>query len=151
MRFWSRVGCQRRGGAGNARTGVNIWSPLPTLQGRYREPRVRWIVFGLTEPISYQKLAAKKRTLGESTKHTCKLESNDSSVAVGTVVADRPPHRSVRALLTHTALPLDTSVEAHIRVRMQGARCRNPPVEDGADLPPGHPRLLAPASQYISP
>jgi hypothetical protein len=25
------------------------------------------------------------------------------SVAVGTAIADRPPHRSVRALLTHTA------------------------------------------------
>ena len=28
-------------------------------------------------------------------------------VAVGTGIADRPPHRSVRALLTHAALTLD--------------------------------------------
>jgi hypothetical protein len=67
-------------------------------------------------------------------------------VAVGTVIADRPPQRSVRAELPHTAPPLDTSVETYIRVGMQGARCRNPPVKDGADLPPGHPRLLAPAT-----
>src|SRR5215831_12517377 len=62
----------------------------------------------------------------------------------------RTPHKS-GGHITHTALPLDASVEAHIRIGMQGARCRNPPVENGADLPPGYPRLLAPASQYISP
>jgi hypothetical protein len=28
-------------------------------------------------------------------------------VAVGMAIADHPPHRSVRALLTHTALTLD--------------------------------------------
>ena len=67
-------------------------------------------------------------------------------VAVGMTIADHPPHRSVLAELPHTAPPLDTSVETHIRVGMQGARCRNPPVKDGADLAPGHPRLLTPAA-----
>ena len=33
-------------------------------------------------------------------------------VAVGTAIADRPPHRSVRAALPHTALTLDDGVEA---------------------------------------
>ena len=51
-------------------------------------------------------------------------------VAVGTPIADRPPHRSVRAELPHTAPPLDTSVKAHVGIRMQGTRSRNPPVED---------------------
>src|ERR1017187_826665 len=32
-------------------------------------------------------------------------------VAVGTIIADRPPHRSVLALLTHTALALDHGVK----------------------------------------
>ena len=32
-------------------------------------------------------------------------------VAVGTAIADRPPRRSVRALLTHTALTSDAGVE----------------------------------------
>src|SRR5580658_4255968 len=35
-----------------------------------------------------------------------------SSVAVGTAIADRPPHRSVRAALPHTALTLDSGIEA---------------------------------------
>ena len=39
-------------------------------------------------------------------------------VAVGTSIAARPPHRSVRAGLPHTAPPSDTSVEAHVGVRM---------------------------------
>src|ERR1700690_2071532 len=38
--------------------------------------------------------------------------NSPSSVAVGTAIADRPPHRSVRAALPHTALTLDDGVEA---------------------------------------
>ena len=36
------------------------------------------------------------------------------SVAVGTAIADRPPHRSVRAALPDTALTLDDGVEAKL-------------------------------------
>ena len=70
----------------------------------------------------------------------------NSRVAVGTAIADRPPHRSVRAGLPHTAPPLDTSVKTNIRVGKQGARRRNPPVQDWANLLPGHPRLLTPTA-----
>src|SRR5215471_17060754 len=34
-------------------------------------------------------------------------------VAVGTVIADRPPHRSVRAELPHTVLTADVDVQPH--------------------------------------
>ena len=34
-------------------------------------------------------------------------QSDKMTIAVGTVIADRPPHRSVRAALPHTALTLD--------------------------------------------
>src|SRR4249919_3579726 len=37
------------------------------------------------------------------------------TVAVGTLIAERPPHRSRRALLTHRALPSDGGVEAVTR------------------------------------
>ena len=33
------------------------------------------------------------------------------AIAVGTVIADRPPHRSVRAELPHTALTLDVDLQ----------------------------------------
>src|SRR3990172_5647826 len=33
------------------------------------------------------------------------------TIAVGTVIADRPPHRSVRAELPHTALTLDVDLQ----------------------------------------
>src|ERR1017187_5452430 len=43
----------------------------------------------------------------------CRLKNKSSTpVAVGTAIADRPPHRSVRAALPHTALTLDTGIEA---------------------------------------
>ena len=57
-------------------------------------------------------------------------------IAVGTAIADRPPHRSVRAELPHTAPPLDTSVEALIGIRMKSTWARNPSIEDGPQLFP---------------
>ena len=35
------------------------------------------------------------------------IHQEDFQGAVGTIIADRPPHRSVRAALPHTALTLD--------------------------------------------
>ena len=39
-------------------------------------------------------------------------------VAVGTIIADGPPHRSVRAALLHTAPTLDSGVKADARIRV---------------------------------
>jgi hypothetical protein len=47
--------------------------------------------------------------------HNCPHAAGNNSstpVAVGTAIADRPPHRSARAALPHTALTLDDGVEA---------------------------------------
>ena len=52
--------------------------------------------------------------------------------AVGTVIADRPPHRSVRAELPHTAPTSVGGVKPHVWKRMQNTRPRYPPVEDYA-------------------
>src|SRR5260370_30855086 len=46
-------------------------------------------------------------------------------VAVGTIVAGRPPHRSVRALLRIRLPPWMTGVKALHRIRMENARCWN--------------------------
>ena len=37
----------------------------------------------------------------------CDHEGGHPGIAVGTAITDRPPHRSVRAELPHTALTLD--------------------------------------------
>jgi hypothetical protein len=67
-------------------------------------------------------------------------------VAVGMLVAQHPPHRSVRAALPHTALPLDSSVKANVRIGMKSTWTRNPPVEDRSKLfPIGLPPLTAAA------
>ena len=42
-------------------------------------------------------------------------------VAVGMPVARHPPHRSVRAALPHTALPLDSSVKTSVRIGVKSA------------------------------
>jgi hypothetical protein len=67
-------------------------------------------------------------------------------VAVGMLVARHPPHRSVRAALPHTALPLDSGVKANVRIGMKSTWTRNPPVEDRPKLLPiGLPPLTAAA------
>jgi hypothetical protein len=58
------------------------------------------------------------------------------TVAVGTTIADRPPHRSVRARLRTRLLPRMSGGEANIRIGMQNAGLRNPPVQDGEQAPP---------------
>jgi len=40
------------------------------------------------------------------------VDSRTKMFAVGTAIADRPPHRSRRALLTHRAPPSGSGVEA---------------------------------------
>src|SRR5258708_2618475 len=60
------------------------------------------------------------------------------TVAVGTTIADRPPPRSVRARLRTRLLPRMSGGEANIRIGMQNAGLRNPPVQDGEQTPPAH-------------
>ena len=43
-----------------------------------------------------------------------RTEPVEKWVAVGTVLTNRPPHRSVRAQLTHTAPTLDVGVKSHL-------------------------------------
>ena len=50
-------------------------------------------------------------------------------VAVGMRVTPHPPHGSVQALLTHTALTLDKGVKALARIRMQHSRLGKPAVD----------------------
>ena len=50
--------------------------------------------------------------------------------AVGTIITDRPPHRSVRALLRIRLPPWMCGEESHCRIRMQNAWGCKPPRED---------------------
>ena len=64
------------------------------------------------------------------------------AVAVGTAIADRPPHRSVRARLRIRLLPRMKGVKALVGIRMQNTRGRNPPVEQWVETVPSHLRAL---------
>ena len=82
-------------------------------------------------------------------------------VAVGTTIADRPPHRSVRARLRTRLLPRMSGGEADMRIGMQNTGLRNPPVQDGEQpqrtLPPirlryiDSPRGLCPIRSPVHP
>jgi hypothetical protein len=60
------------------------------------------------------------------------------TVAVGTTIADRPPHRSVQARLRIRLLPWMSGGEASIRIGMQNAGLRNPPVQERGETLPSH-------------
>src|SRR5260370_15340828 len=79
-------------------------------------------------------------------------EASGITVAVGTTIADRsPPHRSVRARLRIRLLRRMSGVEASIRIGVQNAGRRNPPVQDWGKSFPTHLRALTTADQNTLP
>jgi hypothetical protein len=74
------------------------------------------------------------------------------AVAVGTAIAGRPPHRSVRAHLRIRLLPrMMASVEAFIGIGMQNSGFRNPPVQQWGKTFPSHLRALTATNQDAPP
>src|ERR1019366_4292514 len=69
------------------------------------------------------------------------------TVAVGTTIADRPPHRTVRARLRIRLPPWMSGDKAIHRVRVQDARYWNPAVQNRAEPIPGCPTSLT-ATDY---
>jgi hypothetical protein len=74
---------------------------------------------------------------------TNRLSLSHATVAVGTTITDRPPHRSVHARLRIRLLPRMNGVEALVGIRMQNTWVRNPPVEQWVETVPSHLRALA--------
>jgi hypothetical protein len=64
------------------------------------------------------------------------------TVAVGTTIADRPPHRSVQARLRIRLLFWMSGGEASIRIGMQNAGLRKPPNQERGETLPSHLRAL---------
>jgi hypothetical protein len=65
------------------------------------------------------------------------------AVAVGTIIAGRPPHRSVRALLRIRLPPRMTGVKALHRIRMENASDGNPSIEEPVEPVHGDGAALA--------
>jgi hypothetical protein len=59
-------------------------------------------------------------------------------VAVGTTIADRPPHRSVQARLRIRLLPWMSGGETGIRIRMQNSGLGNPLLQERGETAPSH-------------
>src|ERR1700694_4048460 len=73
------------------------------------------------------------------------------TVAVGTTITDRPPHRSVRARLRIRLLRRMSGVEACIGIGVQNSGWRNPPVQDWGKTFPTHLCALTTADQNTLP
>src|SRR5450631_4329605 len=72
-------------------------------------------------------------------------------VAVGTTIADRPPHRTVRARLRIRLPPWMSGVKALRGIRVQDAGYRNPAVQNRVKPIPGCPALLTATEQNKPP
>src|ERR1035437_191021 len=72
-------------------------------------------------------------------------------VAVGTTIADRPPHRTVRARLRIRLPPWMSGVEALCGIRVQDAGYRNTVVQNRVKPIPGCPALLTATEQNKPP
>ena len=69
----------------------------------------------------------------------------NSTDAVGTIITDRPPHRTVRALLRIRLPPWMSGEKASSRIRMQNAWGWNPSLEDPGYAVPRPTSLTAAA------
>ena len=78
-----------------------------------------------------------------STKATCEFARWVVAVAVGTVITDRPPHRSVRALLRIRLPPPMTGIKALHRIRMEDSRDWNPFCREPGEPVQGNTTALA--------
>ena len=72
-------------------------------------------------------------------------------VAVGTALASDPPHRSVRALLTHTAPTLVNDSKAVFRPGMENAGGRQPSIGDFQHSVPVEAESLAASTEGFKP
>src|ERR1017187_3241778 len=72
-------------------------------------------------------------------------------VAVGTTIADRPPHRTVRARLRIRLPPWMSGVKTCRRIRVQSPGYPNPAVQNRVKPIPGCPALLTAAEQNKPP
>src|SRR6266436_1059340 len=98
---------------------------------------------GTQKTIRGQKSAWWKRRVAECQPCPEFLEARFwTTVAVGTTITDRPPHRSVHARLRIRLLPRMNGVEALVGIRMEKKGVRNPPVEQWVETVPSHLRAL---------
>ena len=115
---------------------------------RPRMPLIRFLFIGpyvcstlLSDPASRRRpCASLSLRLHQVVKRTFTFELSNmlGTLAVGTTIAGRPPHRSVRARLRIRLLPRMNGVEALIGIRMQNTRLRNPPVQQWVETIPPH-------------
>jgi hypothetical protein len=77
--------------------------------------------------------------------------SDNTAIAVGTALADGPPHRSQRAGLPHWAPASDANVEARFWIGMQDAGRGQPPGEEAFHTLPFKPVTLTAAPKRMQP
>src|SRR5579864_5647860 len=107
-----------------------------------RKPRVR---VSSLPPTFRRMLSSVARRL------TAEQSFSGMTVAVGTLITERPPQRSVRARLRIRLLPRMDSGKAGHGIRMQNAGSRNPTAEERIEAVPSYLSTLTAADKHGSP
>src|SRR5262245_21753269 len=81
----------------------------------------------------------------------CQTANPVAMVAVGTLIAERPPHRCRRALLTHRDHPSGSGVKAMQRLRVQYPDWREEAVSHAGELLPVKEGPLAASFECLQP
>jgi hypothetical protein len=120
---------------------------------RPRMPLIRFLFIGpyvcstlLSDPASRRRpCASLSLHLHQVVKRTFTFELSNmlGTLAVGTTITGRPPHRSVRARLRIRLLPRMNGVKALVGIGMQNTGLRNPPIQQWVETIPSHLRALA--------
>src|SRR5690349_7438669 len=84
-------------------------------------------------------------------KSSARVDQHPITVAVGTTIADHPPHRSVRARLRIRLLPGMRNGEASHRLRTQNMGSWNPSAQEWIESIPPHLCTLTAMYEYSSP
>jgi hypothetical protein len=135
-------------GATIADSGRVVSKPPVNSSSNTRPVTAEWSVTRPEPPVQHHPTPLFSRTYRKCDfSGTCRR----ITVAVGTIITDRPPHRAVRARLRIRLLRRMSGVEAGIRIGVQNAGWRNPPVQDWGKAFPTHLCALAAADQNTLP
>src|SRR5262245_5471104 len=108
----------------------------------------------LSDPASRRRpCASLSLHLHQVVKRTFTFELSNmlGTLAVGTIITDRPPHRSRTCSFTHTLLPRLRDVETLPGMGSQNTSWGNPPVHQWGELLPSNLRAFASADQNAPP
>src|SRR5258708_4371092 len=134
-----------------ARTKRDPFPKAPDASAAGSTAECQWLVRGrcteMWSAVSHWRVCLDHGVYGSNSRS----RDRAITVAVGTTIGGRPPHRSVQARLRIRLLSWMSGGKAGIRIRMQNTGVRNPPGQERAETIPSHLSALTATDQNAPP